>query len=87
MEFYEINALFKYSFYRSQDNWEQTRMLGFINAQCSGAKGLTLQSLITFPWEQENNKTRKSEITETDMEDFNRLKTMSEMMIENNLIK
>lgn len=87
IKFYEINALFKYSFYKCQDEWEQTRMLGFINAKCAGNKDLTLQKLITFPWEGDENIIRKTEITKTDMEEFDRLKNLSEIMIKNNVLK
>lgn len=87
MKFYEINALFKYSFYRKQEEWEQTRMIGFINAQCSGAKNLTLQKLITFPWESEdNNSIKKTSITKTDIEQYENLKKKAEMLLQNNLI-
>lgn len=62
-------------------------MLGFINAQCAGAKNLTLQNLITFPWESENNTTsRKTEITKTDMEEFERMRKKADLMLKNNLI-
>lgn len=87
MAFYEINALFKYSYYKNQEDWEQTRMLGFINAKCQGAKNIKLDTLISFPWENQNkNNIQVSNKKMTD-EDFKRLHKKAQMMIENNIIK
>lgn len=57
MEFYEIAALMKYSFYKSMEGWEQSRMTGFITAKSNGAKINKIEDLIKFPWE----KKQKSE--------------------------
>ena len=82
MEFYEVHALLNYQYYKEQDSWEQTRLLGYITAKSHGAKNLKLTDLIKFQWEKEN-KAKPQFISDADMK---RLREKAQWMIENNLL-
>lgn len=83
MEFYEINALFKYNYYRDKDSWEQTRLLGYITAKSHGAKNLKMEDLIKFQWEKENNG-KPQFISDEDMK---RLRAKAQWLVENNMLE
>ena len=83
---YEVGALMEHSHYKNQEEWEQTRLLAYIQAQCHTNKKLKLTDIIKFPWEGENGK--KGKVTPEVMSDtdLNRLKGKAQWMIDNGMI-
>lgn len=79
MEMYEISSLMKYEYYAHKDDWEQTRFLGYMVAQVNSRKKLSLEDIIPFYWEKENDSD--TSISSADLE---RLKIMAENYIKNN---
>lgn len=73
IELYEINALMKYSYYNSKDNWEQARLIAYLQAQTHSSKKLKVDDIIKFPWEKETQHD-----TYISTEDINRLSDMAE---------
>lgn len=82
MSFVEINSLFKFSYYKNQEDWEQVRFLGFIQAKSSGSKINKITDLVKFPWEKSNKSTPQI----MSDKDLNRLQDKAKWMIENNLL-
>lgn len=82
MEMYEVKSLLKYQHYKFKEEWEQTRLLAYITAQCNSTKKLKLDDIIKFPWEVEEKK-KASAITN---EELQRLKDKAQKMLANKLI-
>lgn len=59
MEFYEITALMKFSYYKNMEDWEQSRMVSFITAKSNGAKIGKMEELMKFSWEQKEEAPKK----------------------------
>lgn len=87
MQMYEVRALMEYQHYKSQEEWEQTRLLAYIQAQCNTKKKLKLADIIKFPWENENGNGKHKATPEvmTDKE-LDRLKGKAQWMIDNGMI-
>ena len=83
IEMYEIKALLKYQYYRNQEEWEQTRFLGFISAKSNGAKISKLENLVKFQWEKKEKQIPQF----MSDEDMNRLQNKAKWMIENNVFE
>lgn len=83
MEFYEIGVLLKYQYYKDKEDWEQTRMLGFINARSNGAKINKVESLLKFPWEKQP-KEKPQFISDEQMEKY---RERAKWVIENNILE
>lgn len=77
MQWYEVNGLLKYEYFKNQEKWEQTRFMSYIIAQVNSKKKLKFDDIITFPWENENDKTTTSK------EEFERLKNKAKEYIKN----
>lgn len=73
MEFYEINAVLEYHYYKHKDGWEQARLISYLIAQTNSKKQLTLQDIVKFYWE--DNEEHDTSIS---TENINRLKKMSD---------
>ena len=56
MENYEINALMKYNYLNSKENWEQTRLISYLITQVNSKKHLELSDIIKFKWDEENEE-------------------------------
>lgn len=83
ISFYEINSLMKYQYYKDMENWEQTRMLGFIIARSNGSKINKIEKLIKFPWE-EKEKNKRVFISDEKMKSF---REKAQWIIENNILE
>lgn len=66
MEFFEIRALMKYSYYANKEDWEQARLVAYIIAQCNSTKNLKMQDILSFHWE--DNKSEDTTITAKDID-------------------
>lgn len=74
MQWYEVRAALKYSYYRTKDNWEQARLVSYLIAQVNSKKKLKYQDICEFPWEKENT----DEDTKISKEDIERLNKLAE---------
>lgn len=83
IEWYEIKALTDFHYYKNQEDWEQTRFLGYIIAKGNGAKINKMENLMKFQWEQEEKQKPKF----MSDEDMNRLQNKAKWMIENNVFE
>lgn len=85
MRMYEVRAVLEYGYLKDQEGWEQTRLVGYIQAQCNSSKKLKPTDIVKFPWEGNGNgKHRKQEVM-SDTE-LNRLKGKAEWMLKNGMI-
>lgn len=66
MQMYEVRAALKYSYYASKDTWEANRLTAYMIAQTHSKRRLTLQDIVTFPWE--NKEESDTSITKEDIE-------------------
>lgn len=80
---YEIKALFEYGFLKSKEDWEQTRLIGYITAQCQSTKKLKAEDIIKFPWEEKEKKTPQQ--TEIDKQKLEQVKEMAKQIMKNGL--
>lgn len=78
MEWYEINAIMKYEYYSTMDNWEAARMITYMIAQTNSKKKLTFQDIVKFYWEEE----QEQHDTSISKEDIERLKIKAKQMME-----
>ena len=51
---------------KDKESWEQTRMQAYITAQVNSTKKLSINDVLTFPWEVDN--TEKEEDTPEERE-------------------
>lgn len=68
MQWYEINGLMKYEYYKEKEEWEQARLIAYVVAQVNSKKKIKIEDIIPFYWEQSQDKTATSK------EEFERLK-------------
>lgn len=54
---YEIEPIVQNIPFIEKGDWERTRFLAYCNIQKSSSKRISLQDLITFPWEKEESNT------------------------------
>lgn len=78
MEWYEIAAAMKYSYYSAMEQWEIGRLVAYMIAQSNSKRRLTLQDIIKFPWEKEEEGD-----TAISKEDIERLKANAEKYLKN----
>lgn len=72
---YEINTILKQLQYRNKTSWEQTRFNCYINAQINNSKKIKLTDILTFSWDEKQNKPQE-EINDSDIK---RLKEKAEL--------
>lgn len=68
MRDYELNLILANINYIDRASWEQTRLLGYINAQTQSTKRLDFNDICTFPWERETQETETEEETEEQLQ-------------------
>lgn len=52
MRMYEIGCLMPFLYLATKDSWEQTRFMGYINAQTHSTKKMSVSDIVSFPWEE-----------------------------------
>lgn len=57
MQEYEIQDIISNLEYYERPEWERTRFQTYCNIQKSSSKRISLQDLISFPWEKEESST------------------------------
>ena len=72
MEWYEINAAMKYNYYSSKSGWEQARLVAYMIAQVNSQRTLTMDEIVKFPWENEDDTPAKTSITKEEIEQLQR---------------
>lgn len=72
MQWYEVNAALKYSFYAFKDGWEQSRLISYLIAQTNSRKKLTLEDITKFYWENETIEA-DTKITKKDIDRLNKM--------------
>ena len=79
IENYEINALMKYNYLNSKENWEQTRLVAYLIAQVNSKKHLELSDIINFKWDDE--EIEKEIVTKEERE--NLIRKANQYLIKN----
>ena len=79
IENYEINALMKYNYLNSKENWEQTRLVAYLIAQVNSKKHLELSDIIKFKWDDE--EIEKEIVTKEERE--NLIRKANQYLIKN----
>lgn len=57
MQTYEVTALLQHKDRKVREQWEMTRLLGYIVAQCNSKKRLQLKDIVKFPWDNEGKES------------------------------
>lgn len=73
MQWYEVNAALKYSYYAYKDGWEQSRFISYLIAQTNSRKKLTLEDITKFYWEKDNIIESDTKITKKDIDRLNKM--------------
>lgn len=68
MEMYEVNAAMKYQYHSYKQGWEQARLVAYIVAQTQSTKRLTIQDIVKFEWEKEQEEDVDTSITKEQIE-------------------
>jgi hypothetical protein len=76
MQEYEIRTIVDNIPFLDRNNWEQTRLSMYANAQMNTKKKLTVKDIVTFPWEKEVEQHN----TEISTEDIKRLREKAKNM-------
>lgn len=82
---YEVRAVLDYGYLKDQEAWEQTRLVGYIQAQTNSTKKLKPTDIVKFPWENEGGKPKAKAEVMSD-EDLNRLKQKAQWMMDNGIV-
>lgn len=69
MQMYELNTILSSLNKSIKNDWEQTRMIAYIIAQCNSSKQLKVTDILKFDWDNEHK-----EDTTITQEDVARLK-------------
>lgn len=64
---YEVNTILSQLHYRNKTSWEQTRFNSYINAQINNSKKIKLTDILTFSWDEKQNKPQE-EINDSDIQ-------------------
>lgn len=64
LEEWEIGILAESLKYAERNEWERTRFLSYITAQCQSTKKMKPTDIIKFPWEKSETKTTKAQFEE-----------------------
>lgn len=86
MKMYEVRAVLEYGYYKDQENWEQTRLTAYVQAQTNSTKKLKPSDIVKFPWENGNGKSKTPTPEVMSDNELARLKNKAQWMIENGLI-
>lgn len=81
MQEYEIEPLVKNLELKSKQDWEQSRMVGYIIAQGNSTKKLKPSDIIKFSWDDKQEMF--TGVKEISNEDVDRLKNKSQNFITN----
>lgn len=65
---YELAIILQDIAYIDRASWEQTRLLGYINAQTQSTKRLDFSDICTFPWERDTQNIETEEETEEQLQ-------------------
>lgn len=66
MEMYEIDCLMSHLYLASKDSWEQARLVGYIGAQTHSTKKMSVDDIVTFPWESGKKPTGDTSMSNAD---------------------
>ena len=77
MQLYELEVILDNLQLRHKQNWEQTRLLAYIQAQSNSTKKINITDVVKFSWDVEKDKT----IDIMTDEDKDRLKKKSNEII------
>lgn len=80
MEWFEVNAVLKYSYYSKQEEWEQTRLLAYLIAQTNSSKKFKPMDIIKFPWDNDG-EMHETSISKEEIERLNNIANQMEKQI------
>lgn len=79
MDFIEVDSFLEGLNRRNRDAWEQTRLLGYLIAQCNSTKKLKQTDIIRFPWDELHEEKKDTSVSDEDIE---RLRAMAKIVEE-----
>lgn len=77
MDYFELNMICTNLNYADKQNWERTRLIGYIIAQCNSTKKLDATDILKFPWD----KTTEEAIKIDTKEEIEALKNKADEML------
>lgn len=80
---YEAKALLKYQYYKDKENWEQTRLLGYITVQVNSTKKIKINDILKFEWDEQNHENKPKLMEDSELQ---RLKQKAKTIIDNNIL-
>lgn len=57
MQLYELEVILDNLHLKHKQNWEQTRLLAYIQAQSNSTKKINITDVIKFSWDNEKDET------------------------------
>nr|WP_254009196.1 hypothetical protein [Bacteroides ovatus] len=66
MQMYELNTILSSLNKSIKNDWEQTRMIAYIIAQCNSSKQLKVTDILKFDWDNDNHDKQEI-ITQEDV--------------------
>lgn len=75
MQWYEVSAALKYSYYAYRQQWEQARVISYVTAQVQSTKKLKYEDIIKLPWDDDKEIVDEdnTKITKADIERINKM--------------
>lgn len=64
MSWYELDALMDNIYLVDRGDWERTRSLGYIIAQCNSKRKLSPSKILHFPWDDEKSDSDQEKLSE-----------------------
>lgn len=61
MSTYEMDAYLQYQKYAHMDDWEQSRLIAYLQAQTNSTKKLKPTDIIQFDWDKKSDEQRVTE--------------------------
>lgn len=52
---------------RNRESWEQTRVITHVIAQANSSKQLAASDVLRFPWDEEQDKKKRSAVSDEDI--------------------
>ena len=80
---YELKALMDYGYLRNKEDWEMSRLISYVTAQCQSTKKLKTTDIVKFPWEEKQKATPRQ--TEIDKKKIEQIRMMAKEIIKNGL--
>ena len=82
MTFAEVVAFLDGLNRRNRESWEQTRIVAHVIAQANSTKQLEASDVLRFPWDEEQDKKKRSDVSDEDIKRLRKEAKLIEQQIQ-----